>query len=86
MHQGSSGIGGTAVDVEVQAEDLRHMVDTVLGLIAEDTGQPFDRIFEDSLHDRWFTAAEARDYGFVDHIVGSFGQVVPERRRMGISA
>jgi ATP-dependent Clp protease protease subunit len=86
MHQGSAGIGGTAVDVEVQAGDLRHMVDTVLGLIAEDTGQPFDRIFEDSLHDRWFTAAEARDYGFVDHVVESFGQVVPERRRMGISA
>jgi ATP-dependent Clp protease protease subunit len=86
MHQGSSGIGGTAVDVEVQAEDLRHMVDTVLGLISEDTGQPFERVFEDSLHDRWFTAAQARDYGFVDHVVDSFRQVMPERRRIGISA
>ena len=86
MHQGSAGIGGTAVDVEVQADDLRHMVNTVLGLISEDTGQPYDRVFEDSLHDRWFTAAQARDYGFIDHIVDSFGQVVPERRRIGISA
>ena len=56
MHQGSAGIGGSAVEVEVQADDLRHTRDTVLGLIAEDTGQPVERIFEDSLHDRWYTA------------------------------
>ncbi|GAA1977665.1 ATP-dependent Clp protease proteolytic subunit [Catenulispora subtropica] len=86
MHQGSSGIGGTAVDVEVQADDLRHMVTTVLGLISDDTGQPYERIYEDSLHDRWFTAQQAKDYGFIDHIVDSFGQIVPERRRIGISA
>ena len=53
----------------MQADDLRHMRDTVLGLIAEDTGQPVERIFEDSLHDRWYTAQEAREYGFIDHIV-----------------
>src|SRR5256714_6738732 len=75
MHQGSAGIGGTAVDVEVQADDLRHMVNTVLGLIAQDTGQPFERVFQDSLHDRWFTAAQAKDYGFIDHIVDSFAQI-----------
>ena len=86
MHQGSAGIGGTAVDVEVQADDLRHMVNTVLGLISADTGQPYDRVFEDSLHDRWFTAQQAKDYGFIDHIVDSFGQVVPERKRIGITA
>ncbi len=86
MHQGSAGIGGTAVDVEVQADDLRYTVDTVLGIIAEDTGQPFDRIYEDSLHDRWFTAAQAKEYGFIDHIVDSFGQIVPQRQRIGISA
>ncbi len=81
MHQGSSGIGGSTADVEVQADDLRHMRDTVLGLIAEDTGQSIDRIFEDSLHDRWYTAAQARDYGFIDGIVDDFAQVLPRRRR-----
>lgn len=86
MHQGSAGIGGSAGEVEVQADDLRHTVNTVLGLIAADTGQPFDRVYEDSLHDRWFTATEARDYGFVDHIVDSFDQVIPQRHRVGISA
>ena len=69
MHQGSAGIGGTAVDIELQADDLRHTGDTVLGLIAEDTGQPVERIVDDSLHDRWYTADEAVDYGFIDGIV-----------------
>lgn len=81
MHQGSAGIGGSAVEVEVQADDLRHMRETVIGIIADDTGQPVERIFEDSLHDRWFTAAEARAYGFVDRVVQSFDEVMPSRRR-----
>jgi ATP-dependent Clp protease protease subunit len=43
------------------------------------------RIFDDSLHDHWYTAAEAREYGFIDGIVGSFGQVMPARtRRVGL--
>jgi ATP-dependent Clp protease, protease subunit len=80
MHQGSAGIGGSAVEVEVQANDLRHTRDTVLGLIAQDTGQPVERIFEDSRHDHWYTAAEAREYGFVDAIAESFSQVMPTRK------
>jgi ATP-dependent Clp protease protease subunit len=89
MHQGSAGIGGSAVEVEVQANDLRYTRDTVLGLIAADTGQPIDRVFEDSLHDRWYSAAEARDYGFIDHVVDGFDQVMPSSRRrvkLGVGA
>jgi ATP-dependent Clp protease protease subunit len=81
LHQGSAGIGGTAVDVELQANDLRHTRDTVLALIAEDTGQPIDRVFEDSLHDRWYTAVQAREYGFIDAIVDSFDDIAPRGRR-----
>ncbi len=81
MHQGSAGIGGAAVDIELQANDLRHTRDTVLGLIAEDTGQPLDRVFEDSLHDRWYTAQEALDYGFIDAVVSTLDDVVPTSHR-----
>jgi ATP-dependent Clp protease protease subunit len=80
MHQGSAGIGGTAVDIELQAQDLRQTRDTVLALIAEDTGQPLARVFEDSLHDRWYSAQQALDYGFVDEIVTSYDVLVPPRR------
>ena len=85
MHQGSAGIGGSAGELETQADDLRHMRDTVLGLISDDTGQPPERIFDDSLHDRWYTAAQAQEYGFIDEIVDSIGQVLPRRRaRVGL--
>lgn len=77
MHQGSAGIGGPAVDVELQAGDLRHTRDTVLGLTAQDTGQPVEKVFEDSLHDHWFTAQEAIDYGFVDAIVDDLAEIMP---------
>jgi ATP-dependent Clp protease, protease subunit len=86
MHQGSAGIGGTAVDIELQADDLRYTRDTVLALIAEDTGQPISRVFEDSLHDRWYTAAQALDYGFIDAVVERFDEVAPgERDRAGFA-
>jgi ATP-dependent Clp protease protease subunit len=78
MHQGSAGLGGTAVDVELQAEDLRHTRDTVLGLIAAHTGQPVSRIREDSLRDRWYTAQEALEYGFVDRVVTDLDSVRPQ--------
>lgn len=85
MHQGSAGIGGSAVEIEVQADDLRQMRDTVLGLISDDTGQPAERIFEDSLHDRWYTTAQAQEYGFIDAIVSSVAEVMPRRRaRVGL--
>ena len=87
MHQGSAGIAGSAVEVEVQADDLRHTRDTVLGIIAGDTGQDIERIFTDSLHDRWFTAEQAREYGFIDHVVEHFSQVVPNhKQQFGIGA
>jgi ATP-dependent Clp protease protease subunit len=75
LHQGSSGIGGTAMDIAIQADDLRHTRDTVLGLISEDTGQTVETVERDSRRDRWFSAEAARDYGFVDRIVSSVDEV-----------
>jgi len=77
LHQGSAGIGGTAMDIAIQADDLRRTRDTVLACIAEDTGQPIDRIEEDSRRDRWFTATEALAYGFADAVVTSVDDVLP---------
>jgi ATP-dependent Clp protease protease subunit len=81
MHQGSAGIGGSAVEIEIQANDLRHIRDTVLGLIADDTGQSRGTVFEDSLHDHWYTADEALEFGFIDHVVDSFDQIMPLRKQ-----
>ncbi len=88
LHQGSAGIGGTAQDIAIQADDLRRTRDTVLGLIAEDTGRPVDVVERDSRRDRWFTAEEALEYGFVDQVVESAEDVLPGPRRpigLGVS-
>jgi ATP-dependent Clp protease protease subunit len=85
LHQGSSGIAGTAQDIAIQAEDLRRTRDTVLALIAEDTGRDLDTVERDSRRDRWFSAQEALDYGFVDHVVESAEEVLPgPQRRVGL--
>lgn len=68
MHQPSGGIGGTASDIKIQAEQLLHIKKQMAELIAEHTGQTPEQIEEDSDRDRWFTAQEAKDYGFVDHV------------------
>lgn len=81
LHQGSAGIGGTAMDIAIQADDLRRTRDTVLSLIAEDTGQDVGAVERDSRRDRWFSAAEARDYGFVDHVVSAATDILPSPDR-----
>ncbi|MBP6995936.1 MAG: ATP-dependent Clp protease proteolytic subunit [Phycicoccus sp.] len=74
MHQPSGGIGGTASDIKIQAEQLLHIKKQMAELIAEHTGQSVEQIEKDSDRDRWFTAAEAKEYGFVDHVFTTSSQ------------
>ena len=78
MHQPSGGIGGTASDIKIQAEQMMYTKTKMAELIAEHTGQSVSTITEDSDRDRWFTATEAKDYGFVDHVVRSARDVAGE--------
>jgi len=81
MHQPAGGIAGTAIDVAIQAENMRHTKRTMQTLIAEHTGQPVERIERDSDRDRWFTAEEAVEYGFVDRVVDRLDDVRPDAGR-----
>jgi ATP-dependent Clp protease protease subunit len=78
MHQPSGGIGGTAADIAIQAEQMLYVKKTLAERIAFHTGQPLDQIEQDSDRDRWFTAEEAKDYGFIDQVVRSARQVPSE--------
>lgn len=71
MHQPSGGIAGTASDIRIQAEHMRATKHLIQERIAFHTGQPIERIEADSDRDRYYTAEEARAYGFVDHVVTS---------------
>ncbi|MDQ6649734.1 MAG: ATP-dependent Clp protease proteolytic subunit [Actinomycetota bacterium] len=75
MHQPSGGIGGTASDIAIQAEQMLYTKRTMQERIAFHTGQTIEQIERDSDRDRWFTAEEARDYGFVDKVVATAQQV-----------
>jgi ATP-dependent Clp protease, protease subunit len=70
MHQPSAGVGGTATDIAIQAEVFGKLKRQVAELTAEQTGQTVERITEDGDRDRWFTASEALEYGFIDHVAG----------------
>src|SRR5580693_7978831 len=75
MHQPHGGIGGTATDIRIQAEQSLFLKRLMAERIASHTGGSVEQIEEDSDRDRWFTADEAKDYGFVDQVVRSADQV-----------
>jgi ATP-dependent Clp protease protease subunit len=75
MHQPSAGIGGTASDIQIQAEQFKLTKIEMAELIAEHTGQTVEQIRTDSERDRWFTAKQALEYGFVDHVVSGVSQI-----------
>ena len=68
MHQPLGGIGGTATDIRIQAEQMAITKQTMSELNAKHTGQPLEKIIADSDRDNWFNAKDALAYGFIDHI------------------
>ena len=75
MHQPSGGIGGTASDIRIQAEQMLYIKRTLFERTAYHTGQPIEQIERDADRDRWFTAEEAKEYGFVDKVIRSAVEV-----------
>ncbi len=75
MHQPSGGLGGTASDIRIQAEQSLHIKSQMASLIAEHTGQSLEQIERDSDRDRWFTAQGALEYGFIDQVYERASQI-----------
>ena len=71
MHQPSSGMGGSASDIKIQAQQSLHIKKVLLDLIAEHTGQSVDQVIADADRDRWFTSEQALEYGLIDKVVTS---------------
>ena len=69
IHQPFGGVGGQASDIKIQAEEIVKAKDTLIGILSRHTGQPADRVREDSERDRYFNAGEAKEYGLVDEIL-----------------
>lgn len=69
MHQPSGGAGGSATDIRINAELILSMKRELAEIIAEATGKSVEQIDRDFDRDKWFTAQEALEYGFVDQVV-----------------
>lgn len=83
MHQPLGGIGGTASDIKIQAEQMIFIKKRMAELIAEHSGKSVDVIEADSDRDRWFTASEAKDYGLIDHVYSSASDAPASKARKG---
>ena len=75
MHQPSGQAQGQAADIAIQAEQIIYLKQMMAERIAFHTGQPVEKIEADSDRDRWFTAQEAKEYGFVDAVIERVSQV-----------
>jgi len=71
IHQPSGGFSGTAADIEIQAREIVRMREQINKMLASWTGQPLERIAEDSDRDFVQTAEEAVEYGLLDKVIAS---------------
>jgi ATP-dependent Clp protease, protease subunit len=78
LHQPHGGIGGTASDIRIQAEQILYVKRILAERTAMHTGQSVEQVETDSDRDRWFTADQAKEYGFVDHVVRNAVEVPTE--------
>ena len=75
LHQPHGGFGGTASDIQTQAQLINSMKQSLAEITASQTGKTVEQINADGDRDRWFTAQEALEYGFVDHVRASASDV-----------
>ena len=75
LHQPSGGMGGQATDVSIQAQEILRTKARINDIIADRTGQPLERVQEDTERDFWLSAEEAIDYGLLGRVVNSVDEV-----------
>ena len=76
IHQPSGQSGGTAADIEIAAREILYARERINQILSTHTGQPIERIAEDVDRDRYMSPLEAKEYGIIDHVVQSRGEVV----------
>ncbi|MDE0047643.1 MAG: ATP-dependent Clp protease proteolytic subunit [bacterium] len=75
LHQPMGGVGGSAVDMEIEAREILKMRDRLNRIIADETGQSIEQVARDTDRNHWLSPEEARDYGIVSHIVSGIDDV-----------
>ena len=79
LHQGSAGFQGATPDIEIQSQQVLRQVRRVTSILAQHTGQPYEKVHQDTRRDLYMTAEEALAYGVVDQVLA------PEQSRLALS-
>ncbi len=69
IHQPMGGVQGQATDIEITAREIQVLKKELYEIIAEHSGQPFDKVWADSDRDHWMTSMEAKEYGMIDEVL-----------------
>ena len=69
IHQPLGGIGGKASDIQISINEIRKIKDELYEIIANHSGQPLEKVQEDSDRDYWMRAREAKEYGMIDEVL-----------------
>ena len=75
IHQPAGGFGGDASDIEIQAREILKTRERINQIIAEQTGQPLDRVAKDTDRDYWMSVEESVEYGLVGTVINSSGDL-----------
>lgn len=75
LHQPLGGFGGSETEIRIQAELINDMKHRLAGITAKNTGKTVEQVIADGDRDNWFTAEQALEYGFVDHIVTDLNEI-----------
>ena len=69
IHQPLGGAQGQATDIELEAKEILRMKDMLISIMAENSGQPYEKVKEDCERDHFLTALEAKEYGLIDKVI-----------------
>jgi ATP-dependent Clp protease protease subunit len=69
IHQPLGGVQGQASEIEIEYQEIQKVKRELYEVLAENTGQSYDKIFTDADRDHWFNALEAKEYGLVDEVI-----------------
>ena len=75
LHQPAGGVGGTASDIEIEAREILKMRERINRIFAKETGQPLERIENDTRRNFWLGAEEAKEYGLVGQIIHGINEI-----------
>jgi ATP-dependent Clp protease protease subunit len=74
IHQVHAGFQGTALDIEIQAREVLRYKDILNNILHKHTGQPIERVEQDTARDYFMSAQEAKEYGIIDHVLDRSGR------------